>query len=243
MRTTENYQFHKFRTAVVTGNATINTQGQGDNPVCSTRDEMLQSSRPFSPLLVAVECWTGGISFETLKQRILPVHHDCHWLLFATKLLRVKLHSPCVKESESGVGNVWKVWNFWNVVVGVGVGHFISGSATLVLYCETLPWLFICKFFQSRFKVGQLKSCGVFTGLFHVKTIALFWKKHEIYVVGNSRSDNSLTFPKLLENTHCTWSKNLIICVNKIWHGLHHRLGAGSWRKVPGCGIAFAHIS
>ena len=47
--TTENYQFDKFRTAGVTGNSIINSQGQGDNPVCSTRDEISQPSRPFSP--------------------------------------------------------------------------------------------------------------------------------------------------------------------------------------------------
>jgi len=49
IRTTENYQFDKFRTAGVTGNAIINSQGQGDNPVCSTRGEISQPSRPFSP--------------------------------------------------------------------------------------------------------------------------------------------------------------------------------------------------
>jgi len=49
IRTTENYQFDKFRTAGVTGNAIINSQGQEDDPVCSTRDEILQPSRPFSP--------------------------------------------------------------------------------------------------------------------------------------------------------------------------------------------------
>jgi len=49
IRTTENYQFDKFRTAGVTGNAIINSQGQGNNPVCSTRDEISQPSRPFSP--------------------------------------------------------------------------------------------------------------------------------------------------------------------------------------------------
>jgi len=49
IRTTENYQFDKFRTAGVTGNAIINSQGQRDNSVCSTRDEISQPSRPFSP--------------------------------------------------------------------------------------------------------------------------------------------------------------------------------------------------
>ena len=53
IRTTENYQFHKFRIAGVTGNAIINSQGQGDNPVCSTRDEISQTSRPFSPRAAA----------------------------------------------------------------------------------------------------------------------------------------------------------------------------------------------
>jgi len=49
IRTTENFQFDKFRTAGVTGNAIINSQGQGDNPVCSTSDEISLPSRPFSP--------------------------------------------------------------------------------------------------------------------------------------------------------------------------------------------------
>jgi len=49
IRTTANYQFDEFRTAGVTGNAIINSQGQGDNPVCSNIDEISQPSRPFSP--------------------------------------------------------------------------------------------------------------------------------------------------------------------------------------------------
>ena len=59
IRTTENYQFDKFRTAGVTGNAIINSQGQGDNPVCSTRDEISQPSRPFSPRAATAENNTG----------------------------------------------------------------------------------------------------------------------------------------------------------------------------------------
>jgi len=59
IRTTENYQFDKFRTAEVTGNAIINSQGQGDNPVCSTRDEISQPSRPFLPRAATAfdDCW------------------------------------------------------------------------------------------------------------------------------------------------------------------------------------------
>jgi len=33
----------------VNGNSITNSQGQGDNPVCSTRDDISQPSRPFSP--------------------------------------------------------------------------------------------------------------------------------------------------------------------------------------------------
>ena len=57
IRTTENYQFDKFRTAGVTGKAIINRQGQGDNPVCSTRDEISQPSRPFSPWAATGPYW------------------------------------------------------------------------------------------------------------------------------------------------------------------------------------------
>ena len=61
IRTTENYQFDKFRAAGVTGNANINSQGQGGNPVCSTTDEISQPSRPFS-----AGAATGGNYVELL---------------------------------------------------------------------------------------------------------------------------------------------------------------------------------
>jgi len=48
IRTTENYEFDKM-TAGVTGNATNYKKSQGDNPICSTRDEISQPSRPISP--------------------------------------------------------------------------------------------------------------------------------------------------------------------------------------------------
>jgi len=49
MRTTENYEFDKIRTAGAIGNATNYKNSQGDNPICSTRDEISQPSRPISP--------------------------------------------------------------------------------------------------------------------------------------------------------------------------------------------------
>jgi len=55
-----------------------------------------------------------------LKQRILALYHDFHWVVDATKFLTVKIHSIYVK--ESGDGPFGKV--------GVGVGHLISDSAT-----------------------------------------------------------------------------------------------------------------
>ena len=56
-----------------------------------------------------------------LKQRILAVYHDFHWLLVATKLLTAKLHSRYVKDSGGDVGEFGKV----------GVGYFTFDSATL----------------------------------------------------------------------------------------------------------------
>jgi len=38
-----------------------------------------------------------------LKQRILSVNHDFHWLLVATKFLAVTLRAPYVKESQSEI--------------------------------------------------------------------------------------------------------------------------------------------
>ena len=43
------YEFDKIRTAGVIGNATNYKNSQGDNPICSTRDEISQLSRPISP--------------------------------------------------------------------------------------------------------------------------------------------------------------------------------------------------
>ena len=50
IRTTQNYEFDKIRTAGVTGNATNYKNSQGDiSIICSTRDEISQPSRAFSP--------------------------------------------------------------------------------------------------------------------------------------------------------------------------------------------------
>ena len=59
IRTTENYEFDKIRTAEVTGNAINYKNSQGDNPICSTRDEISQPSRPFSPRVATAcrDCW------------------------------------------------------------------------------------------------------------------------------------------------------------------------------------------
>jgi len=58
IRTTESYEFDKFRTAGVTGNANTYKNSQGDNPVCLTRDEMSQPSRTFAPR--AATAFTGS---------------------------------------------------------------------------------------------------------------------------------------------------------------------------------------
>jgi len=47
----------------VTGNAIINSKGQGNNPVCSTRDEISQPSRPFSPR--AATCHQCGAELKS----------------------------------------------------------------------------------------------------------------------------------------------------------------------------------
>jgi len=55
IRTTENYEFDQIRTAGATGNATNYKNSQGDNPICSTMDEISQPFRPFSPR-AATDC-------------------------------------------------------------------------------------------------------------------------------------------------------------------------------------------
>jgi len=70
-----------------------------------------------------------------LKQIILAVYHDFHWLLAATKLLATKRQSRFVKESESGVGVGFR--NFGKI--DVGVGHFTSDLESDSL-SPTLLW-------------------------------------------------------------------------------------------------------
>ena len=74
IRTTENYQFDKFRTAGVTGNAIINSQGQGDNPVCSTRHEISQPYRPFSPRVA-----TGSRSYRNVCKNVVYIVFFGHY--------------------------------------------------------------------------------------------------------------------------------------------------------------------
>jgi len=49
IRSTENDESNKIKTAGVTGNATNYKNSQGDNPICPTRGEISQPSRPISP--------------------------------------------------------------------------------------------------------------------------------------------------------------------------------------------------
>jgi len=65
--TTENYEFDKIRTAGVTGNATNYKNSQGDNPICSTRDEISKPSRPFSSRAATGHKWQGNVSFGYRK--------------------------------------------------------------------------------------------------------------------------------------------------------------------------------
>ena len=66
IRTTENHEFDKIRTAGVTGNATNYKYRQGDNPTCSTRDEISQPSGPISPRAATVptNVWTRGATIS-----------------------------------------------------------------------------------------------------------------------------------------------------------------------------------
>jgi len=63
IRTTENYEFDKIRTAGGTGNTTNYKNSQGDNPVCPTRDEISQPSRPISPRAAT------GFSYHFLSRK------------------------------------------------------------------------------------------------------------------------------------------------------------------------------
>ena len=71
IRTTESYEFDKIRTAGVTGNATTYKNCQGDNPICSTRDEISQPSRTFSPR-AATACDCGAVTSASMPLTSQP---------------------------------------------------------------------------------------------------------------------------------------------------------------------------
>ena len=81
IRTTENYEFDKIRTAGVTGNAINYKNSQGDNPICSTRGEISQPSRTISPraapasdyFTVAVKS-SGDVSAEPVSGQKIDEH-------------------------------------------------------------------------------------------------------------------------------------------------------------------------
>ena len=104
----------------------LTTLGVGVGFLCPTSEVHLDTILQHTPKLgISVEIVQFLLRF-LLKQRLLAVYHDFHWLLVATKFLTAKLHSLYVK--ALGVGN------FGNV--GVGVEQFNSDSATLV--CRSL---------------------------------------------------------------------------------------------------------
>jgi len=83
-----------------------------------------------------------------LKEWILDVYHDFHWVLVATKFLAAKHHSLYVNELES---DIWKCrsWSGNFGEVGVEVRHFTSDSATLDAITEwwrLLAWSWWCNF-------------------------------------------------------------------------------------------------
>ena len=59
-----------------------------------------------------------------LKQRIIAVQHDFHWLLVAAKLLTAKVHSRWVRGWNFGKVQLVKFWK-------LGVGQFVFDSAIL----------------------------------------------------------------------------------------------------------------
>jgi len=90
--------------------------GVGVRFFCPTPKDQLDHVLHHTPKLgIAVEMEQFLIKL-LLKQIIIAVYHDFHWLLVATKFLAAKLYSLYVKESESGIG----------------AGHFTSDSATLI---------------------------------------------------------------------------------------------------------------
>ena len=67
-RTTENYEFDKIRTTGVTGKATNYKNSQGDNPMCSTRDEISRPPRPISPR--AATAYTPHVTVGHTRTRV-----------------------------------------------------------------------------------------------------------------------------------------------------------------------------
>jgi len=69
-----------------------------------------------------------------LKQIILALYCDFHWVFVATKFLTAKINSLYVKESESEILERLKSEIFGKVRVGVGVGH-LTPTPQLCFQC------------------------------------------------------------------------------------------------------------
>ena len=81
----------------------LTTLGVGVGFFCSTPEIQLHHSLHHTPKLgIPVEMVQFLLKI-LLKEIILAVYHDLHWLLVATKLLTSKLHSRYVKELESEI--------------------------------------------------------------------------------------------------------------------------------------------
>ena len=112
-----------------------------------------------------------------------------------------------------------------------------------------LSMTFICKLFQSWLHVGQFKLHGVSPILFMSRRLRCLLrmcstclKPYSLTKVVGNASNNSLTFSKVRENTHCTWIRNLFI---RVYIGVG-RKGQGAsppcffnFRK-RGCFLSFA---
>jgi len=140
----------------------------------------------------------------------LAVYHDVHWLLVDIKLLTAKLHSHYVK--EAGVGNFRKVRGGVINFAKVGVGHFTSDSAILILtnylspsqYKRVPPWglqtkstLVLCSLLPHMFYWPNLDFIAAIKyQKYHVNNIyAGFLCLHHISVLVQFFSECSLLAP------------------------------------------------
>jgi len=173
-----------------------------------------------------------------LKQRILAVYHDFHWVLVATKFLAAKLHPLYVKESEILERSEleWKFWKGWSWSQTFYLRLRNPGCHTWMMASISLVVVVRSMFCNQDFLIDYKFSMGLRSREFPGQSITFnfaCWKSSSLFQMKDMRQypmGISSTIRKCLSHILNRFYFN---CINVfVW--IHHTL---NWRKWSYCTI------